>query len=236
MSKQYFAPFPGVVGIQRHVFDEANFDTGFPGKMTKGDQFFFRQAPYRDRIDFDGIEARSLCSLDPGEGLFESLSTSELAELFGRERIQADIDPSQARLKEQFGLVGEQNSVGRQSNIFHAGDCGQLSDQRREFAADQRFTPGEAQFIDSQRNDHANKTFDFLERQQLRFLHKLHVFCRHAVKAAYVAAIGHADPQIVMQSAEGIDEWQFWEHGSSQTGVPDLMVLRSENHSGLKNG
>ena len=75
MSKQYFAPFPGVVGIQRHVFDEANFDAGFPGKMTKGDQFFFRQASNRDRIDFDRIKARSLRSLNSRENLFDLMQT-----------------------------------------------------------------------------------------------------------------------------------------------------------------
>lgn len=46
----------------------------------------------------------------------------------------------------------------------------------------------------------------YIKRQQVLAIHELHVLCGHAVEAANVAAVGHADSQIVVDSAEGIDQ------------------------------
>jgi hypothetical protein len=48
--------------------------------------------------------------------------------------------------------------------------------------------------------------FDFLERQDILAGLELHPFFGHAVKTPDVAAIGHADPQIVVYAAEAVEK------------------------------
>jgi hypothetical protein len=47
---------------------------------------------------------------------------------------------------------------------------------------------------------------DFLERQDVLAGLELDSLLGHAIETADVAAVRHADPQIVVQAAEGIDE------------------------------
>ena len=75
-----------------------------------------------------------------------------------------------------------------------------------QVSANQRLATGQANFIHAQGHRHANEPFDFLEAEQFLAVHKHHVVSRHAVETADVAAIGHADPQVVVHAAKCVDQ------------------------------
>ena len=52
----------------------------------------------------------------------------------------------------------------------------------------------------------ADEALDFLEAQDLGAVHELHAFFGHAVEAADVAAVGYADAQVIVDTAETVDE------------------------------
>ncbi len=124
----------------------------------------------------------------------------------GQERVEADVEPSQAGIPQRLGLIGQQDAVRRQPDVFDAGNGSNLGDQLVEIAADERLATGEADFVDSQADDDPNEPFDLLEGEQLATVHEFGVVGRHAVEAADIAAVGDADPQVRMHAAETVDE------------------------------
>ena len=86
------------------------------------------------------------------------------------------------------------------------GDVGQRGDQSVEILPHQRLAAGQSQLVDAQLRDDANESLDLLERENFVARLELHVFVRHAVEAADIAAIGDADPQIGVHAAERVDE------------------------------
>ena len=123
-----------------------------------------------------------------------------------------DVDPPQSGVVELPGLLGQQDAVGGQGQVLDAGDRHQLADQLREVLADQRLAAGDAQLADAHRHRNPNKTFDFLESSgYLSRGSKLYSVFGHAIEAPDVAAIRHADPQVVVQATEGVCEGKHGE-------------------------
>ena len=75
-----------------------------------------------------------------------------------------------------------------------------------QVAAHQRFATRKSNAIDSKRRTDADNAFDFFKREQVLLWHELNIVRRHAIKAANVTTIRHADSQIVVQTPEAIDQ------------------------------
>ena len=135
-----------------------------------------------------------------------TLAAGDLFELLGRERVEADVEPPQAGVPERLGLLGQQDAVGRQADVFDARHGSDLGDQLVDVAADERLAPGQANLVDAQVDNDPHEAFDLLESEQLAAVHELGVVGRHAIEAADIAAIGHADPQVRVHAAEAVDE------------------------------
>ena len=71
--------------------------------------------------------------------------------------------------------------------------------------AKERLSAGKPQFRDSQSGSNANEAGDFLERQKLLAFHEGDLL-RHAINAAEITPVGDADPEVVMLSAEAVEE------------------------------
>ena len=65
---------------------------------------------------------------------------------------------------------------------------------------------GQTNLRDSKLHGDADETLDLLEAKQVLARFKLHRAFRHAVEAADIAAIGDANPEIVVDAPEAIDE------------------------------
>ena len=86
------------------------------------------------------------------------------------------------------------------------GNLDQHFHQRRYIVPHQWFAAGQANFVDAQPRGDPHKASHLLERQQFLARPELDVLGRHAIKTADVAAIGDADPQVIVRSAKRIDE------------------------------
>ncbi len=88
----------------------------------------------------------------------------------------------------------------------HLGNVGEHLHQNMQVVPDQRFTTRQPDLRQSQRHGDAHEPLHFLETEQILAVHELHVFGRHAVKAANVAAIGDANPQVGVDATEAVNQ------------------------------
>ena len=142
----------------------------------------------------------------PFQHFFQVVAPGDVLEPFPVERIQMDVDPPQSGVVELLGVLGQQDAVGGQGQVLDAGDRHQLANQLGEAFADQRLAAGDAQLADAHGDRNLNKMLDFLERQDVLAGLELDPFFGHAIETADVTAVGDADPQVVVQAAEAVDE------------------------------
>ena len=103
----------------------------------------------------------------------------------------------------RLGLVGQQEAVGGQADVPDAGDRQQPCGPAWQIAAHQRFAAG--QRILSIPSGAAIRTNRVISSKLSSSARSRNVdLFRHAVGAAQVAAIRHADAQVVVRSAIGI--------------------------------
>ena len=77
----------------------------------------------------------------------------------------------------------------------------------RQIVPHQRFAAGEPDFVDAQLSRQPARTASISSNVRISSRGRnSHVLRRHAIKAADVAAIGDADPQVIVFSAEAIEE------------------------------
>ena len=102
-------------------------------------------------------------------------------------------------------LVVSVRSSGAPSTVAQAG---QLPDQELDVLAQQRFAAGEADLAHPMRHELPRHAGDFLERQQGRMRQVGVVLVEHllghAVAAAEVAAVGHADAQVAQRPPQRV--------------------------------
>ncbi len=206
VAEEHLVAFPCVVGIERHKLDEANFHTGIASELAEGNDLVFSQVPNCDSVYFDRVESNLLRDVDAFDDLFVTIAASDFAEDDRVESIKADVDSPQAGVEEFLRLFSKQNAVGRETDVANAGDGRQLADEPGKVTSHQRFAAGQPQFVNTERYDGPDEAFDFLEAQQFVPVHELYMISGHAIKTADIAAIGHADPQVVMHAAEAVDQ------------------------------
>ncbi len=88
--------------------------------------------------------------------------------------------------------------------------AGQLLDQHRQVAPDERLAAGDADLLHAAAHEDACDALDLLERQQLVAAQELVVasedLLRHAVDAPEVAAVGDGDAEIAQRTAECVGQ------------------------------
>ena len=144
--------------------------------------------------------------MDTFNDFFVAFPASDFLELASVECVEADVHPAEACVEQLLSLFTEQNAVRGEANVRDAFDPDEFLNQLMQISANERFSARESNFVDAERCDDAHESFDFLEAEEVGSIHELDVFSRHAIKAANVAAIRHADAQVVVNSAKAIDE------------------------------
>jgi hypothetical protein len=96
----------------------------------------------------------------------------------------------------------------------------------RQVGPNQRLAAGEPQTPHAHLRYHADKPGDFLEREDLVSRLEPYILIGHAVKAADIAAVGDADPQAGVDTAEAIEEGRFVGYLShAQVARPTVAAL-----------
>jgi autotransporter-associated beta strand protein len=217
---------PGARGIEGHEFDEAQAQFALASKLGEGFNFMIIDVADDNGVDFDWVEAEFLGQGNAAQDFLQTVASGDLLEIFAVERIETEADTLEAGLAQGAGFLGKQEAVGGHGQIGNAGDRREAADQVFQALPQERFTAGEPDFLDAERNSQANNPLNFFKAQNFRAGHPLlddgsrighrrpasaikivgGLCFRKAIEATEIATIGYADPQVAQDAAVGINE------------------------------
>src|SRR5207245_4694925 len=147
--------------------------------------------------------------LDPGEDLrHREIDVVHALERRVVERVEAHRDALEACRREGPGLLCEQRAIRREREV-EVSEAPELLDETLEVTPDQRLAAGETNLADAEGDEYANETLELLEGQDLGSWQELVILAedllRHAVDTAEVAAVGHADAEVVQRPAKRVE-------------------------------
>src|SRR5262249_18773747 len=154
-----------------------------------------------DGVDLDRVETGLPRGVNPLDHLFEARPAGQLLEFPRVHRVEADVDPPQPRVPERLGPGGEPGAGGGRADVPGPRNPAQTRDQGRYVATDQGLAPGEPDLVDPQGRRDPDEPLDLFKREQALPGQELDRL-GHAIDAADVAAIGHADPQVIVDPPE----------------------------------
>ena len=168
-----------------------------------------------DHVDLDVLQPGSLCGLNAGKHVGDrKVHIVHAAKHRIVEPVQAHGHTLEPRLLEAARLARQQRAIGGEGKVgrraVHGAQRGQLRNQRLDVAAQQGFAPGQADLANTVLQKHPGQPGDFFEAQQIGMGQVGVVLVKdvlgHAVIAAEVAAIGHADAQVAQRAPQGVGE------------------------------
>ena len=168
----------------RHDFDEANRDRPFARELGEGFEFVVVGAAHDHAVDFDRIEPGFHRSIEAAQYLTKSRSPRDRFESPRVQRVKRKIDPPQTRTGQLAGLLREQEAVGREREVVHAGNRRKQTHERCEVAAQQRLAAGQPDASHADRGRRAHDRRDLLVRQDVVATQPRKAAFRHAVDAA----------------------------------------------------
>src|SRR5688572_13532673 len=187
-----------------HVLDEPDLGADVPAVLDQLDQLVLVGAAHHDRVDLEGLESGAGCRVDAGEDRRVRVEAGQRFEAAAVQRVEADGDAVQPGIAQRGGLLGEQHAIGRQREIRDAGQPGQLGNEDRQIAAQQRLAAGHPDAVHPDRHERGRKGRNLLEREQRVARQPGVVVLRHAVVAPEVAAVGDRHTQAAERPPETI--------------------------------
>ncbi len=123
-------------------------------------------ASHNHRVGFRARESGAARCVKGREHAMVLVAAGHLAEAGRSQRIEADGHAAEPGTLERLGLIGKENTVGREREIFHARILRQHGDQPVEILAEQRFATGKADAGDAQAREDFHQAGQFLEAEQ----------------------------------------------------------------------
>ena len=186
-----------------------------PAETRERHDVVFRQSAYGDGVELDRMESEPAARVDALDDLLATITTRDAAKLVRIERVDVHVDAPQACVEERLRGAGEQEPVRGEGDVPDAGHADELSHEERQVAAHERLAAGQTELRDAHAGGGTREALDLLEREDLRVRDVRRVLLRHAVEASDVAAIGDADPEVVVDTSERVDE-----HGTGSISGP----------------
>jgi hypothetical protein len=200
---------PNALRVEGHELDIADFDAAFAPELGQRDDVGFDEVLDGDGVDLDGAETEGLGLIEAGEDLGKVVAAGDVFESGAIERIEVDVQAAEAGAVEVFGLIFEEDSVGGERDVLDARDSDEFLDEDREVFADKGFAAGDTELADAEGDGDTGEAGDFFKRENLFARHELHAVFGHAVEAADVTAIRDANPEVIVQPVETVDERCF---------------------------
>ena len=141
---------PRVLGVERHLLDEPQLVAAVEAPLEQVGHVGVVDAAHGDGVDLHRRQPGIRGGLEPGHDVVEAVAAGEPAEVLGVDRVEADVDPVQARGGQRRGEPVEPDAVGRHRDPrprFERGDPAHDVDQA---AAQQRLATGEPHLGDAQ--------------------------------------------------------------------------------------
>ena len=196
---------PCLVGVERHELDEAH-DVGLaPRELGERGDLGLGEAADGDAVDLDRPQLGVPLGLgEPRQDAVERVAAGDLGEADVRERVQRDVDASQPGRDERAREPVEQDAVGREREVTHAGRRREHPHELGQVAAHERLAAGQPDLVDAHRGHDGDEALDLLEGEQLGLGQPRQALGGHAVAAAEVAAVGDRDAQAADRAAPAV--------------------------------
>jgi len=204
-AREHLPVRPRCFAVERHELDEPKMETLAAAERCQRHDLPFGEPPDGDGVDADRAEAGSLRGGEAREYAVEPLPPRDPLEDLCAERIEADVEPMQAGAAQRRRLLLEQQAVGRERHLLDAGNADELPYERVDAASQQRLPSRDPKRTDALACRHADHPRDLLVAEQFFPWLECGVE-RHAIRAAEIAVVGDADPQVGMHAAEPVDE------------------------------
>ena len=191
--------------VQRHVLDEPQLEPMLAGEPCQRHDVFLGLPRIATALIFTGSNPAALAAIipsitrsTPGRRVSRSNRAGSSVSRLMLIRFRPASRNVPATGASRIPLVVKPTSSSPEIATSFSTNFGR---SRRH----QWFAPSQPHLIDPQRHRHAGDPLDFLERQQIRSRQEPYVL-RHAVDAADIAAVGDADPQVVVRPSPRVDE------------------------------
>jgi hypothetical protein len=196
---------PRAIGVERHELDEPHADPTVAAEGGEVDHLVVVDAAHDHAIDLHRVETGVERGVDSGDHPIEVVATGELAEHVGPQRVERDVDPTQAGVGEVVGHLGELDPVAGHGDV-DAEWC-EHRDQPGQVRPDGGLATGDADRLEAEAL-HADPDDPglFLIGEQLVALEPGHAFLGHAVGAAEIAPVGDRHPEVGNAASEGVDQ------------------------------
>src|SRR5258707_5107612 len=165
-------------------------------------------------IDLNRMEAKFLSEVNACHHFLKTVPTGNLFKIVGLEQIQAEAHRAKSSLSQGPRFFGKEETVGSHRQIRYSWNDSDASDQVFYPMAQQRFSAGETDFLNTQTYRQTDHSLNFLEAQDIGFRHPLLKYrggigkvsptssvkvvgrlrFGQAVEAAKIAAVRDADP------------------------------------------
>ena len=244
---QHVVHAPAVGGAHIHEFNETQDDAAALEMPGHGQDFMVVGSPLDHHIDLDRPQA---CGLRSGDA-FEHIRDRKIHIVHTFEdrviqAVQADGDTLQTRSFKGHRFARQQGAVGGERQIqrltLRRAQGRQLGDQHFEIFAQQGLATGEPDLLHAMGDELACNAGDFFKAEQFR-LRQVDIILienlfGHAVAAAEIAAVGHADaqvvqgaPQTVLQVPRGPNPGGFGE-GCRRCGQAQCALVEQRENAG----
>jgi len=200
-SGDNFIARPGMVGIERHEFDETHDEIAAAGEFGEGLDFIVVDSSDEDGVDLDGTKRRGLSGVDAGDDMVKNARARDAFESGWVERIEADVDAVEAGGHEIGAMLGEAISVGRHRKVARA-ESFQASDEVDDAGANERLAAGDANFADAHADEDAGEALVFVPRKEFVLGFVMFGIGGAAIDAAKIAAVGDRQAKVGDGAAE----------------------------------
>ena len=117
LGGDHLAAGPGVVGVQRHLLDEAQLVAVLQAEVEQRDGVLLVDPAQQDGVDLDRRQPGGLRGGEPGEDVVEPVAVGELLEAVAVDGVEADVDPVQPGRGQRRGDPGQADRVGGQADL-----------------------------------------------------------------------------------------------------------------------
>ncbi|QTK78462.1 hypothetical protein AT6N2_C0581 [Agrobacterium tumefaciens] len=189
----------------RHGLDDGQVHAAAMGEAHQLRHLYVVEILQRNRVELD-LDTRRLRGIEPFHDAINIAPAGNVAKLLAVERIERHVDAAHAAIGKFVGEFCELRTVRRQRQLFQPAGldvAAEVSDERHDILADQRFAAGQPQLAHAARDEDGTEPVEFFERQKILLGQKGHVL-RHAIGTAEIAAVRYRDAQIGDGAAERV--------------------------------
>src|SRR5690606_32699681 len=114
---------PARVGIEGHVFDEADLEPAFAGEVDESGDLVIVHATKEDRVHLLRTVEPDRCGLEPLKNLRVRVAAGDALQVLTAEGVEADVVAPKARSGERLGEIRKKEAVRGEREVAQTLDA-----------------------------------------------------------------------------------------------------------------